>query len=254
MKNLYVCEDTITGIYSAIYDAWKENRKEGSNGIRLLGQFEGELFCEYHIVEETERKALAVENLIRKHLGLYAYRSIYYALLSSDSERADAVLGMMQAARELKDPTKIMHHLSHPKVEKVFELSRSVSNEAHFYIEVVRFRELANGILFSEIAPKHQILTCIGEHFSDRFPLENWMIYDRTHGLYLVHEAGKNWFLMQGFDLNPEATHALSENESDYARLWKSFCKTISIEERKNLKCQRNHLPLRYREHMVEFQ
>ena len=242
------------GIYSAIYDAWKESRIEGSNGIRLIGQFEGELFCEYHIVEESEQKVLAVENLIKKHLGSYAYRCIYYALLSSDPERADAVLGLMQASRGLKEPKRVMDYLSHPKVEKVFELSRTVSNEAHFYIEIVRFRELKNGILFSEISPKSQVLTCIGDHFSDRFPLENWMIFDKTHQLYLVHEANRQWFLVQGFDVDPAATSMVSEEELQYTELWRSFFKTISIEERKNPKCQRNHLPLRYREHMVEFQ
>ena len=29
-----------------------------------------------------------------------------------------------------------------------------------------------NGILFSEITPKAQILTCVADHFEDRFPLE----------------------------------------------------------------------------------
>ena len=29
-----------------------------------------------------------------------------------------------------------------------------------------------NGILFSEIAPKSQVLTCIGDHFANRFPLK----------------------------------------------------------------------------------
>ena len=28
MKKIYVCNDTITGIFSAIYDAWKEGREE----------------------------------------------------------------------------------------------------------------------------------------------------------------------------------------------------------------------------------
>ena len=26
MKQIYICEDTITGIYSALHDAWKECR------------------------------------------------------------------------------------------------------------------------------------------------------------------------------------------------------------------------------------
>lgn len=28
MKKIYVCNDTITGIFSAIYDAWKDGKKE----------------------------------------------------------------------------------------------------------------------------------------------------------------------------------------------------------------------------------
>lgn len=50
---------------------------------------------------------------------------------------------------------------------------QSVSNEAHRYEEFIRFRELENGILFSEITPKAQILTCCCRSFEDRFPLEN---------------------------------------------------------------------------------
>ena len=26
MRQVYVCRDTITGLYSALHDAWKENR------------------------------------------------------------------------------------------------------------------------------------------------------------------------------------------------------------------------------------
>lgn len=254
MKQLYVCEDSIMGIYSAIYDAWKESRVEGDNGIRLIGQFEGELFCEYHIVEETTHKAMAVEAMMKKHIGLDAYWDIYHALMSPAPERADAVLGVMQTARTLQDPRKVMQFLSHPKVERVFELSRMVANEAHFFVEFLRFRELENGILFSEITPKSQVLTCIADHFANRFPLENWMIYDKTHQTYLVHESRKHWIQVLGEDLNLEAINHVSRAEQEYASLWKAFCRTIAIEERKNLKLQRNNLPLHFRRDMLEFQ
>ena len=35
MKKIYVCNDTITGIFSAIYDAWKEGREEKECGIAI---------------------------------------------------------------------------------------------------------------------------------------------------------------------------------------------------------------------------
>lgn len=262
MKTVYVCTDTVTGIFSAVYDIWKVRHKEDECSIAVRGCLEQELFCEYVEVEETEEKVLAVEKLICRHMGMQAYHDIYYAILSEDPKKGDAVIGTMLASRKLSDSKKIMEHLSHPKVQKVFELSRAVSNEAHCMIEFIRFRELENGVLYSPITPKAQVLTCIASHFEDRFPLENWMIHDKTHHMYVVHEARKRWVLVQeempGYqkhkDVSAEEKFSkVSEKEKEYEHLWKSFCNTIAIKERYNPKCQRGHLPLRFRPNMVEF-
>lgn len=252
MKTVYVCSDTITGIFSAVYDAWKDRQGEETCKIALKTALLQELFCEYRQVEETDHKAQAVENLIKKHLGRRVYWDIYHAALSNDVEKGDAILGTMLAARKLPDSTKIMEHLSHPKVEKVFELSRNVGGEAHSYKGFLRFKELAGGVLYSEITPKNQVLTCLAPHFADRLPLENWMIYDKTHQMFVVHEKEKKWVLLWNEDIDMSFVSRVSDKEREYARLWKSFVKTIAIESRTNPKCQLNHLPYRYRGDMLE--
>ena len=259
MKTVYVCTDSVTGIFSAVYDAWKAQKTEEECGIALRGFMEQQLFCDYVEVEETEEKAVAVESMIRKHMGLLAYHDIYQAALAADAEKGDAILGTMLAAKKLKDSKKIMEHLSHPKVEKVFELSRRVGNESHFLVEFIRFRELESGILYAPITPKCQVLTCIAPHFADRFPLENWMIHDKTHCAFAVHEARKKWVLLheaynetQKEEYEEQFTK-MSEKEMEYETLFKSFCKTIAIKERENPVSQRGHLPLWYRPNMVEF-
>ena len=254
VKRVYVCNDTITGIFSGIYDAWKTKLGQEQLGIVLKGCIDQELFCEYAEVVESEKKTIAVENLIKKHMGYEAYWEIYHAVLSSDKEKGDAILGMMLEARNIPQSKKIMQHLSHPKVRKVFELSRNVSNEAHYYREIIRFRELDNGILFSQIEPKSQILTCLGDHFTDRFPLENWMIYDRTHKMFLVHPESKHWVLVLDEVVNEEAIKKVSVKEKTYEKLWKGFFESVAIEERKSYDRQRQHLPLHYRKHVTEFQ
>ena len=45
-----------------------------------------------------------------------------------------------------------------------------------------------------------------------------------------------------------------TETPDVYVDMWKTFFETISIEERRNPRCQRNMLPLRYRKYMTEFQ
>lgn len=254
MRTIYICRDNVTGIFSAIYDAWKAGGEEDTCGIALLGRVEPQLFCEYQEVEEEEHKAAAVEKLIQKHLGREAYWDIYHASLSCEAYKGDAILGTMLAARKLKDSTKIMEHLSHESVEKVFELSRSVGGETHALKGFTRFRELVNGVLFAEISPKNQVLTCLAPHFADRLPLENWMICDKIHGTFAIHEAKKQWILVEGEEIDVEKARNFSENEQVYARLWKSFCKTISIEVRESKARQMHQMPLRYRPNMVEFE
>lgn len=254
MRTIYICNDTITGIFSAVYDAWKKRESEESCGIVLKNALERELFCEYQQVEETEYKAQAVENLIKKHFGRRVYWDLYHAALSEDTQKGDAILGTMLAARKLPDSTKIMEHLGHPKVAKVFRISRNVEGEAHSYKGFLRFKELSNGVLYSEIAPKNQVLTCLAPHFADRLPLENWMIYDKTHQIFAVHEKEKKWVLVWNVDTDRSLTSQVSDKELEYARLWKSFVKTIAIETRTNPKCQLSHLPLRYRGDMLEME
>lgn len=254
MKNVYICNDTVTGIFSAIYDAWKTGHGAEQLGIALRGMVDQELFCEYIEVEESEKKAIAVEKLIKRHLGEYAYWNIYHTMLSHERDKGNAILGMMLEAKKISDSTRIMEHLSHPKVRRVFEIGRKVSNEAHYYIEIVRFKELKNGILFSEIEPKNQILSCLGDHFTNRFPLENWIVFDRIHNMFLVHESGKQWVLVRDGDINLDFARQLSNKEAMYVNLWKGFFENISIKERESYERQRQHLPLHYRKYVTEFQ
>ena len=253
MRKVYVCEDCVTGILSAIYDAWKDNIEEGQGSIGLRGSLEQELFCTYKEVKQSEKKAVSVEKMIIRHLGMRAYWDIYHAMLSKDETKGTAILNTMLVAKKLPNSKKIMEHLSHPMVEKVFELSRNVGGEAHLLTGFVRFRELENGILFSEITPKSRILTCIAPHFADRLSVENWVIYDKTYREAAIHEANKKWILVASEELNLERTKQISEKEREISKLWKSFCDTISIEERENPRCQMQHLPLWYRENMTEF-
>ncbi len=254
MRKVYICEDSVTGILSAIYDAWKEGVEEGHGSIGLKGSLEQELFCTYTEVKESEKKAVSVEKMIIRHLGMKAYWDIYHAMLSKDVMKGTAILNTMLAAKKLKNSKRIMEHLTHPMVEKVFELSRNVGGEAHLFTGFVRFRELENGILFSEISPKNRILTCIAPHFADRLSVENWMIYDKTYGEIAVHESGKRWLLVSGEELNLEKVNKVSDKEKEFSKMWKSFVDTIAIKERENPRCQMQHLPLWYRENMVEFQ
>ena len=137
---------------------------------------------------------------------------------------------------------------------------RQVANEAHHYKGFVRFQELKNKTLFAKIEPKHAVLPCIAEHFADRFPQENWIIYDKTHEVFLIHEKGKRYYFLQQYmcmkgdsGSAQKIAGGFSEEEMDYEALWKGFVQSISVAERENRALQNKNLPLRFRTNLVEF-
>ena len=124
----------------------------------------------------------------------------------------------------------------------------------HHLLGFVRFEELENGILFTRIAPKNNVVIFLMPHFADRFPAENFMIYDEKRELYGIHPSGKHWYLAQGKEFASKRTEwQLSDREQQYQELFRYFCHKIAIKERENKELQRNMLPLRFQEYMVEF-
>ena len=260
MRIIYVCEDSLTGIFSGIYEVWKRKMTAEEAGLEVGDSFERRLFCEYIFCKAEERKALAVIRMIQKNLGADVYEKISYALLSADRRKAEMVFRAMLEAKKLSRKDRLMEHLGNEAVRTVFGMYRQVANEAHHYKGFVRFRELKNKTLFAKIEPKHAVLPCIAEHFADRFPQENWVIYDKTHEVFLIHEKGKRYYFLQqymcmkgdsGSDQN--IAGGFSEEEMDYETLWKGFVQSISVAERENRALQNQNLPLRFRTNLVEF-
>ena len=252
MKNVYLCQDSTKGIFSAFYHAWMESR-DLKVGIQFVTNTDRQLFCQYIEVKECEKKAEAIEKLILKNLGKKSYQDIYQALLADDQEKAEVVFKTIQDARKIENSTEIMDYLSNKNVMRVFELCRKVAGEAHLLQGFIRFRELSSGVLFAEITPKSQVLTCISEYFENRYPMENWLIYDKTHKISLVHVKGKPCFLMPLDEINQKEIEKLAKGEDEYQDLWVEFFTSISIKERENYPLQRNNIPLWYRKNMTEF-
>lgn len=253
-KTIFLCEDSVDGIFTGVYDAWDSRLGHGNVKLKLKEDVNYELFACYREVETDSEKAEKVANTLRKKLGSEDYYHIYQAALSRHAEKAECIYRTIVAGLAGGRRGAVMQNLQNPDICRVFELSRTTGNEAHRYYQFLRFRELEGGVLFSEIKPENDILPLIGEHFSERFPGEHFLVYDRTHHTFLVHEAYKQWVLVMGEELNREWIGKVSENEAQFAALWKGFCRSIAIMERKNLRLQQQFLPLKFRAFITEME
>lgn len=263
---IFLCEPSYEGILSGIYDAGiskipkNELRLELSNENRNL-----ELFAHYRECESSEGKAAKVRKTIQEKLSAKVQYQVYLASLSQDPMRADKLYRYLKVLFTLG--ADAVERLQIPEINAVFELCRNVSNEQHQMIEFLRFSQMADGSLVSKIAPKNDVLELISPHFVDRIPEENWLILDKGRRKASVHQKGRAFFLMdvpetladklnqKAQDEDFPAMHCLKTAEKDsYEALWKIFFETVAIRERANPSCQQNHLPLRFRPYMTEFQ
>lgn len=252
-KVIFVCEDSLDGIFTGIYDAW--DSRYGHENVKLIIESEEtmELFARYVEVVADGEKAEKVARTLKRRLGDEVFEMICQAAASCASEKADALYRVVVKGLSMSNGKKVMDALADPNVCRVFELSRQAGYEAHHLTGFIRFQELKGGILFSRIRPKNNALTLIGPHFADRLPQENWVIYDDGRELFLMHQAGGCWGLMQGQALNEQWLADISEEEDQFRQLWRLFTKSISVQARENRLLQRQNLPLRFRNYMPEF-
>lgn len=253
MIKIFQCEDTLTGILSGVYEAWDSHLGHENVRLDIYNNETLELFCEYEQVEPDLEKAEKVGRTIQRKMGEEAWEMTARAAACPDRRKADAIYRMIVLGLHLPDGKRVTGMLTNPHVRLLFELDRKVWHIAHRYMGFVRFRELENGVLFSEIHAEADVLPLIAPHFADRFPEENWMIHDRGRRKTAVHPSRQAWFLLEEVDEESLARLQASEEEVLFSRLWRGFHRAVGIDSRLNKKAQMSFLPLKFRSFMNEF-
>ena len=249
---VYLCEDSLEGVFTAIYRAYEEKRDPADTVLSLTE--EPLLFAEYVKVEPDLERTRKVMNTLGRRFGEDDYLALCQALASEDPDKAQAVYRTVgDGLRRNIRPGHLLDNLADDHVHKAFSLSRGAGREISHLQGFVRFQELENKVLYSAIGPRNNVLTFLMPHFADRLPLENFVIFDDRRNLFGIHPSGRQWYLLRGEEAVSPVLK-LSEEERQYQELFRHFCRTIAIRERRNLELQKSMLPLRFREYMMEFQ
>lgn len=255
---VFQCENSLDGILTGVYDAW--DSRLGHKNIQLSSESCGEilLFHKYiPVIPDLEKSQKVSKTLIRR-LGMSFFEVICKCAMADGNcrkltmDKANAVYQAIVMALALPEGAKVLEYLAEPCISCIFELCRQTNNEAHYMIEFLRFAELENGVLFSMIHPKNNVLPIVAEHFTDRFPLENFLLYDAVHQIAAVHKAQKRYMIVDANELNLDIIKRYSQEEQEYRRLWTAFFDTIAIDERINSKLQSQNIPKRYWRDTVE--
>jgi probable DNA metabolism protein len=197
------------------------------------------------IIADAER-ANRVKASIPKKMGSEAAEFVRNAFLTCHPQKELLTLKFLRLGFS-RGPS-VMDMLTDETVNTLFKAVNHLKHEAHLYTGFIRFSE-TNGVLTSQIEPKNIVLPLISPHFCERFPGERFLIYDKTHGMALLHENGNTAICgVEAFEQPcPDA------EELKFRKLWRLFYDTIEIKERHNPRCRMSHMPKRYWNCMTEF-
>lgn len=256
-ETVLVCEDSIEAVLTAVYRAyeWKlvPERTRIQSGEDDLG-----LFSRYREVAADEIPAQKVMNTVRRRFGEEAWEDISYSLMAEAPDKGTAVYHAIAAGLAGRVRGPLMQGLADPAVHRVFELSRAVHRVSHRMLEFLRFEEARGGELYALIEPDADVTALIMPHFADRFPGESFIIADCRRKKAGIHPAGQEWFLAEMTDTKQREMLHLREHRTDQQQeieeLFRAFCHTIGIKERRNLRLQEQFVPDKFRRFMPEFQ
>lgn len=252
-KYVLVCQDSIEGIFTGVYDGWKLGTCETEVELYTKTPSQRELFSRYLNVEADSEKAGKVAGTIRRRLGTEVYEQLCYAACSTDGQKGTCIYYALKEGLSGRSANpRVLENLKNPYILKISKIQLAVWHEMHRFLGFVRFTQVQKGILFSVIRPDYGILPLIAPHFADRLPGENWVIYDEGRRDALIHPAGKSWYILRQVSMEPELAGKI-DGKGRYEGLWKEFCQSIAVPERRNQRLQKQNLPKKYRDHLTEF-
>ena len=253
----YSFDGTMDGLLTAVFEAFSLHEEPE----QLLKEGDAlPLFCDYNYqVTTDEEKARRVWTGLEKRLSREAMKLISVSWLSELQElNTPLFLYICKVFRQ----GDISRNFADPDVLTVTNIARRVLHEQLRMKQFIRFQKAKDGTYLAVVAPDHNVLPLITDHFSDRFNDQPWLIYDaRRH--YGFHYDGQQviriTFEDEGavpFDLTNGKlqTDVLSSDDQLLQDLWRTYFKAICIKERMNPRKQLKDMPRRYWKYMTEKQ
>lgn len=240
---IYEYDGSFEGLLCCVFESYE--KKEIPSDIVLADKHQVSFFPTRKILTDTEKSSRVLASIPKK-IGNSALEFIEHSFLTCLPEKEFYILMFLRMG--YSTGPSVMNMLSNDVVNTLFKAVKHLKNESHLLKGFVRFSSF-NGWLAAEIEPKNYVLPLLKQHFCERYPEENFLIYDKTHGMLLLYEPYKASIISaENMELNEP-----TEEEKHFRELWKLYYNTVEIEGRRNPKCRMTHMPKRYWNYLTEF-
>jgi probable DNA metabolism protein len=250
-----IYDGTFEGMLTCIFEVY--NCRLFPDAMQVKGKQTHDIFAKTIQLESDSGKAVRVWKGIQQKLSANNKQLFYHAFLS---EREGIEMNILRFAKRLfSEEMNMETDFGDSDVLEVVQNARKVKKEAMRMLQFVRFQQTKDGLYFCGIEPLYDVLPLVLGHFSSRFADQQWLLYDlkRNYGAYYNKKSVEEVELTS-HEINRSSgqvsENVLNESDAFYQTLWKSYFEHISIQERKNLRLQRQHMPVRFWKYLTEKQ
>lgn len=252
---IYTYDDTFEGLLTAIFECYR--RKDFPIDICSRSGEQRYLFIHSIDIESDPTKAGRVWKGVQDRMSGRNKQLLFYTFLSGESGIEMKIYRFLR--RLFSGHFNIETDYGDPDVLYLTQTSQKVKKEALRMLQFVRFQRTKDGLYFCGIEPRYDVLPLIIKHYQNRFADQKWLIYDlkRSYGIFYDKSRLEEVVLSKRqFNIynGQVKQNLLDEGEDFYHKLWRSYFKHITIEERKNLRLQRQHMPKRFWRYLPEKQ
>ena len=251
---VFFYDKTVEGLMCAVFDAY--SMKEYPERLLQTGDIMPMFMDTTHTVVTEEEHSKRVWQALQKKAGKNVCNMLMHVWLS-ELEGSDELL-FRYIYKTFSTTKKIEYNFGDTDIIEVEKIARKVGHEAQYIRQFVRFQKAADDIFFAPIKPIYNALPIAIDHFTDRFADQQWVIYDlrRKYGyFYDLHTTKEITFADGDHLLNGKLDESLmAEDEKLFQDLWKGYFKAMTIKERINPRLHRQHMPVRFWQHLTEKQ
>jgi probable DNA metabolism protein len=205
------------------------------------------LFDEVREIATDDRLAAGVRERIARELSPRAGDNVRLAFLSEHPGIETSIWRYLSLGWKLGP--RLDSYLAHPDVHTVHCWAGRTAREGHRLKGLARFREAVDGTLYAPLSADANVLPLLAPHFTRRLD-RPWVLHDVRRALGAIGRDGR--YLLGTLEA-PDGV-VWSAAEGDCQELWRTFHHHIAIPERVSPRRQRQFMPLKYWEYLVEMQ
>lgn len=248
---IYIYDGTFPGLLSVIFETFR--LKSPATNIVIEEEHQAHFFEPSLTVVTQAEYAARVSRGVVQRCSKRALRMLYYCFLS---EKPDIEMLIYRfVVLSVESEGNIEENFMNDTVLQVHKINKQIGREVHRMHAFVRFQETPDHLYVSLTEPDFNVLPLLGPHFQERFPAFRWLIYDTRRHFGLYHADHQTEYITLDQRQHGQLTKALlTQVETDYQQLWKTYFESVDIPERRNLKLHLQHVPRRYWKYLIEKQ